>query len=70
MPNIRVMVDSVEAAAGALVTVLEHARKTRNIYEFGPLNAESVMRAGLYLDGEIAEVLKEVLAVPGTILSP
>ena len=70
MANSRVMVDSVQAAAGALVTVLEHARKTRNLYEFGPINAESVLRAGLYLDGEIEEVLEKVLAVPGTIIAP
>jgi hypothetical protein len=64
----RVMVDSVQAAAETLVTVLENARSTRTNYEFGPINAESVMRVGLYLEGEIDDVLKDVLEVPGAIL--
>jgi hypothetical protein len=64
------MVDSVQAAAEVLVTVLEHARKSKDNYEFGPINAESVMRVGLYLDGEIDEVLRNVLEVPGAISSP
>ena len=63
------MVDSVQAAAETLVTVLEHARRTRDFYEFGPINAESVMRVGLYLDGDIEEVLEEVLEVAGAILA-
>lgn len=70
MANARVLVDSVQAAAETLVTVLEHARKTRDYYTFGPINAESVMREGLYLDGDIEEVLDEVLEVSGAILSP
>jgi hypothetical protein len=63
------MVDSIEAAAETILTVLEHARKTKSDYEFGPINAEVVMRVGLYLDGDIDEVLEEVLEVPGAIIS-
>lgn len=69
MASARVMVDSVQAAAETLVTVLEHARKTKQDYEFGPINAESVMRLGLYLDGDIDEVLEDVLEVSGAILA-
>lgn len=68
MASARVMVDNVQAAAETLVTVLEHARKTKDIYEFGPVNAESVMRAGLYLDGNIEKVLEEIHEVPGAII--
>jgi hypothetical protein len=70
MANARVMVDSVQAAAETLVAVLEHARKTKHDYEFGPINAESVMRVGLYLDGDIEEILDHILEVPGAIVSP
>lgn len=67
MASARVMVDSVEAAAESLVRVLEHARKTRKDYEFGPVNSDSVLRSGLFLDGDIEEVLAEVLDVSGAI---
>lgn len=70
MSTARVMVDSVQAAAEVLIAVLEHARKTKDSYEFGPINAESVMRAGLYLDGDTDEVLDKVLEVSGAILVP
>lgn len=63
------MVDSVESAAEALVAVLEHARYSKADYEFGPINAESVMRVGLFLDGEIEGVLESVLDVAGAILA-
>lgn len=69
MASARVMVDSVQSAAETLVVVLEHARRSRDNYQFGPINAESVMRAGLYLDGDIDEVLNEILEVPGAIES-
>lgn len=69
MASARVLVDSVQAAAETLVVVLENARGTKSNYEFGPINADSVMRAGLYLDGDIDKVLDEVLEVPGAILS-
>jgi hypothetical protein len=64
------MVDSVQAAAETLVAVLEHARKSRDFYEFGPIDAQSVMRVGLYLDGDIDDVLQDVLEVPGAITTP
>lgn len=63
------MVDSVQAAAETLVVVLEYARKSRDNFEFGPLNADLVMRTGLYLDGNIDKVLDEVLDVSGAILA-
>lgn len=69
MGNARVMVDSVQAAAETLVVVLEYARKNKDDFEFGPLNAELVMRTGLYLDGNIDKVLDEVLDVSGAILA-
>lgn len=69
MASARVMVDSVESAAEALVAVLEHARSSKSDYEFGPINAESVMRVGLFLDGEIEGVLDSVLDVAGAILA-
>lgn len=69
MASARVMVDSVQAAAETLVVVLENARSTRRQFDFGPIKAESVLRNGLFLDGEIEDVLGEVLEVPGAILS-
>lgn len=68
MATARVLVDSVESAAETLYTVLEYARKNRVDFEFGPINAEAVMRVGLYLDGDIDEVLDEVLEVSGVFL--
>ncbi len=62
------MLDSTQAAAEALVVVLENARSTKKDYRFGPINAESVMRTGLYLEGNIEEVLDEVLEVSGAII--
>ena len=68
MATARVLVDSVESAAETLYVVLEHARKTKNNFEFGPINADSVMQVGLYLDGDIEEVLDEILDVSGVFL--
>lgn len=62
------MVDSIQAAAEALAVILENARGTKAVYDFGPINAESVMRTGLYLEGNIEEVLDEVLEVSGAII--
>lgn len=70
MASARVMVDSAQAAAEALLTVLESARHSKANFEFGPINAESVLRSGLALDGDIEEVLQEVLEVSGAVLTP
>jgi hypothetical protein len=65
----RVFVDSVQAAAETLVVVLEHARANKHDYVFGPINADIVVRSGLYLEGEIEKVLEEVLEVSGAVLT-
>lgn len=65
----RILVDSVESAAETLVVVLEDARRSKKDYQFGPINADSVLRAGLYLQGDIDDVLDEVLEVSGAILA-
>ncbi len=69
MASARVMVDSVQSAAETLLVVMENARASKDNYEFGPIDAESVMRLGLYLGGDIDKVLAEVLEVPGAIIS-
>ena len=69
MASARILVDSVESAAETLLRVLEHARNSRDNYDFGPVHADSVFSQGLQLDGDIARVLEDVLTVPGVLLT-
>lgn len=69
MASARIVVDSVESAADTLLTVLEFARENRDSFVFGPVHAESVVSQGLLIEGDIANVLKEVLEVPGVLLT-
>jgi len=63
----RFFFDSVPSAAAGLLAVVLDARTTEKSYRFGGLDATTVYRSGLLLEGEISEVVEKVEAIPGAV---
>lgn len=59
--------DSLEAAAGGLLEVIQDARYTKTFYKFGGLTAQQVLSSGLRLSGDISEVASKVENIPGAV---
>lgn len=65
--TVRFYFDSLDAAADALVLLLEDARATRDKYEFGGLTAGEIFSNGLMIQGKIYRVAKILEQVPGAL---
>lgn len=63
--SVRFLFDSAASAAHGLITLLTHARKTKDQYRFYGLNINAVLQSGLVLEGEIGAVSALLEAVPG-----
>lgn len=63
----RYLFDSPQAAAAAIRVVLKHARGSKAVYEFGGLSLESLTSSGLWLRGDIDEVVLLLDKVPGAV---
>lgn len=64
--TVRIMFDSLAAAADGLIVVLEDARETGRHYEFGGLDVQQVLASGLLLTGDVEDVADKLEALPGT----
>lgn len=64
---VRFLFDSTEAAAQALLTVLQYARETTDDFEFGGLTLVSLVESGMWLTGDVSEVAKRLDEVPGAV---
>lgn len=63
--SVRIFFDSLEAAAEALLLVLEDARVTDRHYSFGTLSTSQILQSGLILIGDLEEILPRLETIPG-----
>lgn len=66
--SVRFFFDSLESAVDALITVMEDARDTDKVYEFGSLSAKQILASGLVIRGEASQVVAKVQKIPGAVL--
>jgi len=59
--------DTASSAAAGLLAVILDARVTDRAYKFSGLSAQQILMSGLRLEGEIAEVVQKLEAVPGAV---
>lgn len=63
--TVRITCDSYLSAASALLLVFQDARVTRRTYRFTGLSPRSVLRSGLLLEGEVADILNSIKRIDG-----
>lgn len=64
--SVRFFFHDLAAAAQALIVVLTHARRTKDLYRFYGLSAPAILQSGLVLEGEVDGVSALIEAIPGT----
>lgn len=64
---VRFLFDSTEAAASALLVVLQYARQSTDNFEFGGLTLASLVESGMWMTGDVAGVAALVDRVPGAV---
>ena len=65
--TVRYTFGSMLGAAQALLTVLTDARTTERVYRFTGLSPAKILRSGLVLEGDVADISEQVSRIAGAV---
>ena len=67
--SVRFHFTSFMAAAEALLLVIEDARSTESFYTITGLSPDKILKHGLLLEGDVADISKRVALLEGAVRS-
>ena len=65
--TVRYTFPTLLGATLALLTVLEDARTTQRAYRFTGLSPHTILRSGIFLEGDVADISERVSSISGAV---